>query len=794
MKWLRRLGWAVMALLALGALSWFFILPRLNGFQRDGQLSLPGLKAPVTVARDEKGMAYITAQGLEDTVLAQGFVTAQDRIFQMQATKLFVQGRLGEFLGDKARASDQLMRTLGFKALAQRQLAALDAQGRLFFERYAQGVNAFLDYCPGDLPLEFRLAGVKPEPWSAVDSLCLLFYMGFSTSGDLAHELVAQGVIDKLGPEQARGLMPLNLNPDDPADSGQGPPLPPPQTLGLEALKALAPLMQKSPLRLGSNNWVAGPALSGSGQAILAGDPHLDARILPGVWYPLGLALPNLRAVGVNIAGLPGMALGRTSHHAISMTNNYGDTQDLYLERVDPADSSRYLEGERSLPFQETRETLYFKDTQAPGGLRRETLVVRRTGRGPVVSGLMPGLEGQRVFSLRWSPAENLVSDLGMAHLLTATSASELDQHLTRVPMLCLNWVFADTAGHIGYRVSGSLPIRQGGGAWPYLVTDGQDNWRGWMEPQQLPHGRDPARGWLGTCNHKTITHDFPLYYSSFFAAGHRYRRLKELMDRPGPKSADDFWRYQRDVKSLLAAQVAPAMTQALLAGGDTRDMGEILAAWDFEETPEAVAPGIFNLTWYNFARLLYEPSLGPELTRLMLNDLYFWEERLARDVRAGVYAPGVDGGEMWRRAARQTRDQLQAQLGSRPADWAWGRLHYLELVSVLRRQGPGKELLGSGPMPMGGSAATLLRGRPDLDKGMAATQFAALRMVADLGDPHKVAAVLPGGVCERLFSPHRCDQVEAYMSGHKLYWWFSQEALDQHTEHRLVLRPAAGR
>ena len=289
----------------------------------------------------------------------------------------------------------------------------------------------------------------------------------------------------------------------------------------------------------------------------------------------------------------------------------------------------------------------------------------------------------------------------------------------------------------------------------------------------------------------RVIPHDYPHYYSNFFAAGHRYRRLVELMDAPGPKSADDFWRYQRDVKSLLAAQVAPAMAQALLNHPDTRQMGQLLAAWDHEETTEAVGPGIFNLTWYNFARLLYEPSLGPELTRRLLNDLYFWEERLARDVQAGVYPPGVDGGDLWRRAALLTRDQLHKELGAQPADWRCGRLHYLELVSLLRREGWGKELLGSGRLPLAGSASTLLRGRTAMGKDMGAVIIASLRMVADLGDPDKVAAVLPGGVCERLFSPHRTDQVAAYMSGEKLYWWFSQEALERHARHALRLLPA---
>ncbi|MFH1034996.1 MAG: penicillin acylase family protein [Pseudomonadota bacterium] len=793
MRWLRRLSWLVLVL-ALAGGGLYLYLPRLNGYQTEGRLALPGLKAPVTVTRDEKGMAYLQAQSIQDAVLAQGFVTAQDRIFQMQLTKMFVQGRLGEFVGEQARASDLLMRTLGLAELGTRQLAALDQEGQTFFQRYAQGVNAFLERCPGDLPLEFRLAGLKPEPWRAQDSLTLLLYMGYSSSSNLTHEVVAQGLLDALGPAQAAALMPLNLNPDDPQDQGRNQ-APPPARAGAPrpdpaAWAELAACLAPGPLSLGSNNWATAPRFSAGGRPMLAGDPHLDARILPGIWYPVGLAWPGLRAVGANVAGLPGMAIGRTSHVAISITNNYGDMLDLYLERPDPADPGRYLEGEESLPFNVRRETLRFKDKQAPSGFREETLSVRSTRRGPLVNGLVPGLEAGRLVSLRWAPAERLAHDLGLLGVLSAGSARELDQLLSRVPMLCLNWVFADVEGNIGWRASGALPIRDNGGPWPQEVGSGRDNWRGWISPEEMPHGMNPQRGWLGTANHKVVGHDYPHYYSSFFAGSHRYRRMHELLDSPGLKSLDDHWRFQRDVKNLLAAQVVPAMAQALSEGQDTRDLAAFLAGWDYRETPDSVAATIFNLTWYNFGGLAQPQRLGPELTKLLVNDLYFWEERLARDARAGVYPPGLDGGELWRQAARQTRQQLQDQLGGQPADWRWGRVHYLELVSALRRQGPGKGLLGSGPLPMGGSAATLLRGRPDLDKGLAVAQFASLRMVADLADVDKVAAVLPGGICERLFSPHRTDQVRTFMDGGKLYWWLSQEALAAHARHTLELRP----
>ncbi len=164
--------------------------------------------------------------------------------------------------------------------------------------------------------------------------------------------------------------------------------------------------LEDGPLRIGSNNWVAGAGLSTAGRPVVANDPHLEANILPGPWYPCGLIAPGLRAVGVSIPGIGGMTIGRTGHIAVGVTNAYGDTQDLYIETVDPRDPGRYLEGAASIPFEVIEETLKIKDRAAPGGFREEKLTVRSTRRGPVVSGVMPGLDTDKVITLRWSGFE----------------------------------------------------------------------------------------------------------------------------------------------------------------------------------------------------------------------------------------------------------------------------------------------------------------------------------------------------------------------------------------------------
>ena len=802
MKWIKRLL-VVCLVLAIGVALLIYFLPRFNDYQTDGDLVLAGLQEEVTVKRDEKGMAFIYAQDLPDATMAQGFVTAQDRLFQMQLTRLLAQGRISELAGAPARDLDIRMRTIGIGRIAKKQARILDEKTRAYFQSYVNGVNAFIETCPDDIPLEFTLAGIPPEPWTVSDSLSILYYMGYSTSANLQTEITAQMLYEAVGPEKAAELLPVNINPDCPDDTGEtDPPKAREHALNIHLQRyPLQGLAKTLPLRLGSNNWVTGPDRSAGDLPILAADPHLDPRILPGVWYPLGIITPSFRAVGATIPGLPGMAIGRTDHVAIAMTNNYGDMQDLYVETIDPASPKRYLEGKESKPFQVVEETLLIKDKKAPTGFREEKIHIRLTKRGPVVSHVFPDLITDQVISLRWAPAESMIPAIGLPSILTARTTQDIHKGLKHLPMLCLNWVFADKEGRIAYRASGRIPVRgPGQGTLPYLVTSSQDNWKGWIPQSEMPHANNPEKGWLGTCNHKTVPSDYPYYYSSYFSPSYRYRRLKELMKAPGKRTVGDHWQYQRDAKNLMAEAVAPMMAKALQAHADTREMGDILARWNYMDLPDLAAPAIFQATYIHFARLVFEDELGPDTTLTLLKNWYFWEERLERMVRKGSSDWFDDHGtsdrvetmdDLFHRAGQMTLAQLTPILGKDPKEWKWGKIHTLELVSPLRRKGTGRQLLGTGPMAMGGSGETLYRGWYDLDNPFGVTHTASLRMVADLSQDEKVAAVLPGGVTGRQFSPHQQDQVEAFMNGDKLYWWFSDPAIDAHTRSTLVLQPA---
>jgi len=330
----------------------------LNDYQDSGQLSLKGLKAPVKVMRDEKGMAYIYAQNADDAFMAHGFVTAQDRLFQMEFLRRLAQGRISEFAGQQARA------------------------------------------------------------------------------------------------------------------------------------------LSSGPLAIGSNNWAVSGKFSKSGKPIVANDPHMDARILPGPFYPCALITPDFRFIGINVPGVEGMVAFRNEYIAAGITNAYGDAQDLYVETVDPNNPENYLEGGSSIPFTILEENLSIKDKQAPDGRRQETIKIKLTRRGPVISDIFPRLNTDKVLTLRWASFETIQSEIGLDRLMLARSVSEFRAALKDLNFIALNFVFADVQGNLGWQTSGKLPIRlQKDSTLPYEVKSTKDNWIGWIPFEEMPHAINPERG-----------------------------------------------------------------------------------------------------------------------------------------------------------------------------------------------------------------------------------------------------------------------------------------------------------
>jgi len=803
MRWMLRA--VLLAIVGVAAAALWLLSGAARGPQVDGTLQFRGLSERVEVLRDGHGIPYIFAANTPDLIRAQGFVTAQARIFQLEAYRALASGRLAEAIGERGLKNDREMRTIGLRRNAERHAKLLSSAAREFLGWYAQGVNAYVEGHASDLPVELRLAGFRATPWAVEDMVTVLHFINWSQAANYKAELALQQVIDKVGPQRAAELFPLAHNPDRrqplPAALAAAPPL----RLGAGgvALAGLLAADADSPaprIAMGSNNWAVAPARAASGAAVLVNDPHLDSRVLPGIWFPIGLFSPQVRAVGAALPAVPGILVGRNAQVAFGVTNGYGDSQDLFIEQLAPGRPGHYLDGDQPRPFETTEETIRVKDSQASGGMREEKLTVRRTVRGPIVSEQPLGPGRDRLLSLRTVAAELPGGDIGIDALLRAGNAAELDAAVQRIDVMYFNFVFADKAGVIGHRASGRVPLRRSGhGIHPKPAT-AQEDWTGTIPAGEMPGQLAPARGWVATANHDTRSDGYRHHYSSFFAPSYRYERIGQVLDAGRSLVTADQRRLMMDVTNLQVPRLLPAILAALKADPGQADLAAILAAWSGQERADQAAPLIYRHLYQQIVRETFIDELGDEALEAYLGHTYVWQARFDDLVRTPASAwfddlrtPATETlPDIVRRAAGKVRADLSERHGKDPNAWRWGAEHQLKFDSPLRRAGLGRDFLGRAAQPYDGSSETVMRAlSAGFKSGHEVQVIASMRIVADLADDQKVEAVVSGGVVERQFHAHQKDQIEALLAGELLPWWFDRQAIERHAKHRQSLLPA---
>jgi len=768
----------------------------------DGELALPGLTAKVRVLRDEHGIPYIFAANTPDLIRAQGFVTAQNRLFQLEGVRAIGTGRLAESVGEKGLASDRQMRLLGLRRNAERHAGLLSPEARDFLTWYAEGMNAYITGHADDHPVELKLAGFTPRPWTLEDMVTVLHIGNWSQAANFKAELTMQKLIDKFGADKAGAeLAPVNVNPDRKQqpmiigrDGGA-------THLSLSDGQLLADLgagESIAPMAVGSNNWAIGKSRSASGAAVLVNDPHLDARMLPGIWHPIGLFAPDIQAVGAAYPGVPGIVVGRTAHVAFGVTNAYGDSQDLFIEQVAPGQPDHYLDGDQVRPFKLIEETIRIKDKAAPGGFREEKMTIRATVRGPVITGPLLGYEGQALLSLRMAAAELPGGGLGVDQLLSARTAADVDRAAQAMDVVYFNYVFVDRAGAIGHRATGRVPVRASQqGSHPKPVG-AADDWRGFIPPDQMPGTLSPALDWVGTANHDNRPDGYAFDYSSYFAPSYRYRRIGEVLDQGKGMTTQNQLDLMLDIHNLQSRRLLPTLVKALQEDPAQAEFARILAAWDGREDAALAAPLIYHRLYEQLAYETYVDDMGDTLARTLLGQWYMWQERFDELLRTPD-SPWFDDArtpqpetlpDLVRRAAVTVRSDLAARHGADVAAWRWGDAHRIHFFSPLRRTGAGRDLLGFPEKPMNGSGETLMRALTPFLGDFQVQFFASMRMVADMGDDDKIQAVVSGGVVDRQFHAHQKDQLPAWTEGRLLTWWLSPRQVEAHARQRQELVP----
>lgn len=616
MRLLKRIaGWiAVVIALVLGLGSGGgYLWLRQSLAQTRGEIRVAGISGPVTIIRDQNGVAHITGTTETDAIFGLGFVHAQERLWQMEVQRRIGHARLSEILGEATLPTDKFLRTLGVARAAQRALAKLDRETITILEAYAAGVNAFLATNPV-LPPEFLILGVQPEPWQPIDSLVWAKMVAWDLGGNWNDEIRRSLLIAQVGAEDADFLMPA-FTPDGPVIlpegmptsapspiSGQSTPLQP--TTARAMFDLWATVYQTTGLGdqfAGSNNWVIGGSRTASGKPLLVNDPHLSLRI-PSIWYLAHITGGDINAIGATFPGLPAVVIGHNERIAWGVTNTSPDVQDLFIERID---AQNYVE------YNNTREPVtVINEIIKVKGAEPITLTVRITRHGPIISDVRDDINETLAF--RWTALDD--DDATLRAFLNINRARNWDEFVAalrdyKAPMQ--NFVYADVDGNIGYYAAGAVPIRRNGdGRLPVPGWTDEYEWVGYIPFEELPHIANPAKDYVVTANNRVIGDDYPYLLGTSWAAPFRAQRIIELIEQGDKLTVDDMRAMLSDVVSIQARELLPILRNVTPTEPRETVALELLRSWDGAMNGESAAAAVYQSYYYAALEAVFADEL----------------------------------------------------------------------------------------------------------------------------------------------------------------------------------------
>ncbi|MEL7423090.1 MAG: penicillin acylase family protein [Bacteroidota bacterium] len=766
----------------------YFWLINANNFQLSGSFDLSVNDQPIKIHRDENGIAYVFAETKADAFRGQGFVLAQDRLFQIEFYRTLIRGEAASIIGNAMLDSDIQMRVLDLMGNAKRSMQYLDDETMEVLQWYCEGFNEYLIVGADEYPLELSLLGMEPDPLQPEDIVAVTHFIGFFHSQNMEDEVLSLNLAARM--DQASELLPLSVNLDrtKPLNfSTDSLPLISSPSSGLSWRSLPDPLLSYP--QMGSNNWAVAGYKTQSGKPILSNDPHVDARTLPGTFYPIGLFCPEFQAVGIATPTVPGLISGRNQYVSFGVTNAYGDSQDLFVEE---SIGDFYLEEGKKVPFQERKATIQVKDSAAV------EITIRSTKRGPVISDFpVFNVMSDDVVSMRWSLAETQSPTIGFDRLLESKNVFEFMEGLQGVDNNFFNYVMADVEGNIAHQSTGLVPVREDHrGSVPQSGNE-VESWLGFIPKQELPHMINPDRGWVGTANHDTRPDDYPYYYSSHFSPYYRYQRLSEALSVKKKLGADDLWALILDTKNMQAAVLTPLFIDALEQDPATQYQADILRQWNYNDDINEVGAAVYNVLYNELLYLILDDELPDELEEMYWQNVYYWNQRVDSMILSNhVFIDNVNTSEeetlsdLIIEAGLKTEALLTERLGDDPAGWTWGRIHTVYFFSPIRSKGFGSEWLGAELLPKAGSNQTLNRGGfvKNKERKFDVSWFSSFRMVADMDDPDKLMGALSGGSSARILHPYYKSQLKTWQEGTWIPYWISREKVIEHSRYELVL------
>lgn len=747
----------------------------------EGEVDVTILDSDVKVTRDGTGVPHIVAQSDADLYRAQGYVQAQDRLFQMDLSRRQASGRLAEVIGENAVSTDKFFRTFSLRHAAEQSWNEYDAEAQQILQWYAEGVNAFIDEVKGTskLSYEFKLLGYEPEAWTPIDSLTIGKFMAYDLGGNwnmlafrhwalqnYSEEQVEELMINY--PENAKSIIEANLN--NPVD-----------VAGAFNVDLLPNEFN------GSNNWVVSGDLTASGKPLLADDPHLGLNT-PSIWYQMHLQSPEQNVSGVIFAGIPGIILGHNDKIAWGVTNVGPDVQDLYIETPNPDNPKQFkYDGE-------WEDAIVRNEPIKVKGGKTIDFEVVETRHGPIISELVFKEEKPTaVFSMQWTalqPTRELRAIIGFNK---ATNWEEFETALNDFRAPAQNFVFASTDGTIAYKANGDIPIRKkGDGQLPVPGDSSEYGWEGFIPYDELPTVINPESGYIATANNQIIGEEYPYHITNFWAQPYRYERIVEMIESVkesigtvDEETGDVYEGFTRaemkamqiDKKNLYAAEFLPGFLETIKANdtdGKYADIIALMEEWELYDNRDDAQPLIWHFLIEEIKETIFKDQMPADVYEMMPGKYQIMDEMLRKAYAGneGVWVKQAGGLDqvVYGSFERAIAD-LKVKYGTSVAKWQWGTYHKILFKHPLASASDFiASYVNPKTMPTGGSRVTVMAAANDANGNV--NHGASWRFVADLNNLNYADHIVGPGQSGHLKSKWYDNQVSGWVYGryHRTY------------------------
>ncbi|HEY1985391.1 MAG TPA: penicillin acylase family protein [Terracidiphilus sp.] len=773
----------------------------------DGDIAIAGLSAPVTVRRDAHGVPHIEAATQQDMFLAQGYITAQDRLWQMDLYRRNANGELAEVMGSSLLRHDQAQRILGFGATARRVFEHLPDDDRKRLESYARGVNLYIAQHPDALPPEFRVLMYKPRPWSGPDSVSIGMMIVDMLDTHWDAKLARERIAAKLNnPRLEADLYPVGSWRDRPPtgeviDLTQPHPEPPPISDDDERtesrlnppaplpggdtqdLRALLGLPDCDGCQAGSNNWVVAGKHTASGKPLLSNDMHLSLTE-PNIWYMADLRAPGYHAAGVTLPGMPMVIAGHNEHVAWGFTALMGDVQDLYVENLDGKGNYQANDGSWK-PLAVDHETIHVR------GSKDVILEVQSTEHGPLLSSLLTS--DARPIALKWALYDTTLNSMPLYAMNVASNWAEFSTALSAWCWPTQNVVYTDNQGHIAYHAVGRIPMRSPAGLFgkpiQHDVMDRRAEWQGYIPFDAMPGVFDPPSGFLATANSRVTTEKSPYPLSLEWVDPYRAERIYKLLQGRDQLTAKDMLATQTDIYSEMDQELGHRFAYAIdhAASDDRlRKAADLMRSWDGRLSTDSAAASLVTQARAALWPLILEPKLGKDAEEYRWAESNFAQEEIIMHGISDWLPPGYKNWDAVLTDAVRKGMEKNKNHGAAPADlsrWAYGSWHVIDIEHPLNALLPMvTRIAGTGSHPLSGDTTTVKQ----VGRAFGPSQ----RFTMDWSNIDGSTEDIVLGESGNPYSPYFRDQWNDYYGGTTFALPFTPAAVASQTSHTLRLLP----